>query len=297
MNNVKTSKSIVNPIVRKDLKVISRSMKFSWGLFAYEAILALIFLFIMLTIRSVGSYSGIRSNTDVYEAYISFFLVIGIAQLIMISLIIPIITASSISGERERQTLDVMLTTTTSAPAIIIGKVSSAVFRVMIFVVASVPLMAISFIMGGLSWLMLLEYTVLAFVYAIMAGSIGTFCSSVCRKSIPAIIMSYVIYGTIYGITYVPLLLVAILGDIDNAVWSFLPLAFNPVQSFIVFFYGRMTGESLYEEIYSYGTNNHPIFEFFGSTTVWLIISVILQLGIAAFFIWMASLRLKPRNK
>lgn len=297
MNNVKTSKSIVNPIVQKDLKVISRSMKFSWGLFAYEAILGLIFIFIMLTIRSVGLYSGIRTNTEVYESYIAFFPVIGIAQLVMISLIIPIITASSISGERERQTLDVMLTTTTSAPSIIIGKVSSAVFRVMIFVVASVPLMAISFVMGGLSWLMLLEYIVLAFAYAIMAGSIGTFCSSVCKKSIPAIIMSYVIYGGIYGITYVPLLLVAILGNIDKAAMSLIPLTLNPVQTFIVFFIGRMTGESFFEELFSYGTQRSRLFEFMTSTTAWLIISVALQLGVAAFFIWMASLRLRPRNK
>ncbi len=33
-----------NPIVKKDLQVTARSMRFSWGLFAYDAVLVLAFL-------------------------------------------------------------------------------------------------------------------------------------------------------------------------------------------------------------------------------------------------------------
>ena len=35
----------VNPIMKKDLRIRSRSMKFAWGLFAFEAVLGVIFLF------------------------------------------------------------------------------------------------------------------------------------------------------------------------------------------------------------------------------------------------------------
>jgi len=35
----------LNPIVKKDLRVISRSMKIAWGIFAYEVVLAIIFFF------------------------------------------------------------------------------------------------------------------------------------------------------------------------------------------------------------------------------------------------------------
>ncbi len=41
----------LNPIVKKDIKVQSRSMKICWGLFAYELILALVFLLKMYVIR------------------------------------------------------------------------------------------------------------------------------------------------------------------------------------------------------------------------------------------------------
>ena len=158
---------ISSPIIKKDLKVISRSMKFSWGLFAYECILGIIFFFVMLAMGAFTTLTGSQRNTDIYEGFVAFFPIIGVAQLCMISLIVPIFTASAISGERERQTMDVMLTTTISPVSIIIGKISSAVIRVMIFIIASIPLMAVSFVMGGLSWLTLFEYLILAFVYAV----------------------------------------------------------------------------------------------------------------------------------
>ena len=38
----------LNPILKKDLRVTSRTMKFSWGIFIFEAFLGIIFLFAML---------------------------------------------------------------------------------------------------------------------------------------------------------------------------------------------------------------------------------------------------------
>ena len=41
----------LNPIVKKDLQVAARSMRMSWGLFAYEAVLALAFMLALLVIQ------------------------------------------------------------------------------------------------------------------------------------------------------------------------------------------------------------------------------------------------------
>ncbi len=288
---------MINPIVKKDMKVISRSMKYSWGLFAYEAVLALAFCITMLAVSTIGSYSGIRNNVDMYEEYVAFFPVVGVAQLCIISLIVPIITASSISGERERGTLDVLLTTTITPTQIVIGKVSSAVIRVMIFVIASIPLMATSFIMGGLSWWILLEYILMAFVFAIMSGSIGTMCSAFCKKSIPAIIMSYVIYGIIYGGCYLPMVIVSIVfSDIDDLPVLMLGQLINPVTSFILFFISKLGGEDLIDLFY-YNSSFNGFWTFLFKTNVWLIISSIFQLGIAALAIFIAAKKIRPGRK
>ncbi len=286
----------VNPIVKKDLKVISRSMKYSWGLFAYVAILGIVFIFTMLIIGGVDRYTGSYKNTDIYEGYVSFFPVIGIAQLCIISLIVPIFTASSISGERERQTMDVLLTTTTPSYSIIIGKITSAVLRVMTFVIASIPLMAVSFVMGGINWGTLFEYLILAFVFAIYTGSIGTFCSAVFKKSIPAIIVSYIIYGAIYGLTYTPAIIVSIMSDIDDGFLAFITTLGNPVQEFLMFFYQKISGEGLMDYMIQYG--NYPDFvTWIFKTDVWIVLSCIFQLGIAAFFIWLSTLKIRPGKK
>ena len=286
----------VNPIVKKDLKIISRSMKFSWGLFAYECILGIIFFFVMIALGAFTNLTGSQRNTDIYEGYVAFFPIIGVAQLCMISLIVPIFTASSISGERERQTMDVMLTTTISPVSIIIGKITSAVIRVMIFVFASIPLMAVSFVMGGLSWLALFEYLILAFVYAIYAGSIGTFCSAVFKKSIPAIIMSYVIYGVIYGLTYIPALLASIIGHNYDYLPLFICTLINPVQLFIMFFYSKIAGEELFD--YMISNSKYPgIITWIFNTNAWLIASCVALLLVSALFIWLASRRIRPGKK
>lgn len=285
-----------SPIIKKDLKVISRSMKFSWGLFAYEAVLFIVFL-MSISIMNVSSslYGGVRSNIDLYNGYIYFFPIVGITELIIIALIIPIITASSISGERERKTMDVLLTTTISAPAIILGKIGSAVIRVMTFIIASLPMLSLAFLVGGLSWLTLFKYIILAFIFACFAGSVGIFASSVCRKSITAIILSYVIYLGIYGLPFV-VMLVEYLINIQRNKYFVTPFALmiNPVFSFLVFFVGDMSSYSITDEIF-----NSPkgIMSFIIKDGVYITLSQIVQIGLTVLFVFFAAKRIKPGKK
>ena len=47
-----------NPIVKKDLQVTARSMRLSWGLFAYDVILVLAFLLALAVIQGqVNNFS------------------------------------------------------------------------------------------------------------------------------------------------------------------------------------------------------------------------------------------------
>ena len=135
-----------NPIVKKDLQVTARSMRFSWGLFAYEAVLTMTFLLALTMIQQMsGSF---YSSSNVYSSLIYLFPVLSVAQVCIVALIVPIITASSISGEKERQTFDIMLTTCMSPFSIVLGKVMSAVLRILFFVAAGMPIMALAFVVG-----------------------------------------------------------------------------------------------------------------------------------------------------
>ncbi|MDE5596480.1 MAG: hypothetical protein K2J04_01445, partial [Lachnospiraceae bacterium] len=126
-----------NPIVKKDLQVTARSMRFSWGLFAYEAVLTITFLLALSAIQQLSS--EFYSNSNVYGYLLYLFPVLSIAQVCIVALIVPVMTASAISGEKERQTFDIMLTTCMSPFSIVLGKVMSAVLRILFFVAAGMP--------------------------------------------------------------------------------------------------------------------------------------------------------------
>ncbi len=283
----------VNPIIKKDLRVSSRSMKLAWELFGYVAIQAGIFILMFSAMRSLGAYTY---GVEIYQSFVAFFPVLAITQLGIISISIPVITASSVSGEREKGTLDTLLTTTTSYFSIVFGKMMSAVIRIMIFILASIPLMAISFMVGGLSWTILIEFIFLAFVFAILAGSIGVYCSSKCKKTISSVLLSFGIYALISGGSFVPMIVIYIMfgngpyNSLESALKVVFSLQlFNPVVSFLAFFLDRLTSEDIINDIYDA--------VFFGNTNVWLVLSVICQLLLAYFFLMRAANRINPLNE
>ena len=282
----------INPIIKKDLRVTSRSMKMAWELFAYVAILGIIFLLMFSAFRS---YSSDFDNTELYQAYVFFFPALAITQLGIIAIAIPVITASSISGERERGTLDTLLTTTAGLNSIVFGKMMSAVIRVMIFIIASIPLMAISFMVGGLSWMVLFEFLGLSLVYAIFAGSIGVYCSARCKKTITSVMMSFGLYFVVYALSFVPMIIAAIVfsrsygSALENALKTTFTLQLaNPVVNFVVFFLTRLTSEDFLEDMFDN--------IFLGNSNVWMILSVIVQLLLAWFFLKLAANRINPLN-
>ena len=137
----------LNPIIKRDVRVQSRSMKICWGVFVYELILALVFFLVMLIIQEENKYS----TSNIYSTLVLLYPILGVTQLVVLALIVPVRTASAISGEKERQTFDIMMTTSMTPFSIILGKVMTAIIQSMFFVVASMPVMALSFVIGGMS--------------------------------------------------------------------------------------------------------------------------------------------------
>ena len=234
----------LNPIVKKDLQVTARRMHFSWGLFAYEMALALAF---MLAISMIQADSNsYYSSGNVYSYLIYLFPALAIIQVCIVALIVPIMTASAISGEKERQTFDIMLTTCISPLSIVLGKVASAVIRVLFFVTAGMPIMSLAFVVGGLEWSSLLYFVLTIIMLSVLSGSIGIFCSSFCRKSLLAVVLSYVFYFVIYILTFLPVILKSLWGKGDYIGESPLFLLLNPGVFFEEFFNQIMTGESVF---------------------------------------------------
>lgn len=283
----------LNPIVKKDLQVSARSMRLSWGLFAYELVLTLAFLLALAIIQEESSY--IYSSGNIYSYLIYLFPVIAIVQVCIVALITPIITASSISGEKERQTFDIMLTTCMSPFSIVSGKVISAVLRIMFYVVAGMPIMALSFVVGGLSWSNLFYFLLAVILLAVFSGSIGILCSAFCRKSITAVIMAFGFYFVIYGMTFLPLLIQSFFGSGNNGE-VLLPLLFNPAVFFEEFFMHIMSDSSLLGNRPFSMTDVGYITYYLTHGKVWMFVSVGCIILMSVVFLKVAAWKVNPMH-
>lgn len=283
----------MNPIIKKDLQVSARSMRLSWGLFIYEAVLTMAFLLALLIIQEESS--NIYSSNNIYSYLVYLFPVVAIVQVCIVALITPIITASSISGEKERQTFDIMLTTCMSPFSIVLGKVISAVMRILFYVVASMPIMALSFVVGGLSWSNLLYLLLAITLLAVFSGSIGILCSAFCRKSITAVILSFSFYFVIYGLSFLPFLLRIFLGRGDGGE-SLLPLLFNPAVFFEEFFMQIMTGYSILGDTPFARNDVGFITYWLTHGKVWMFVSAGCILVLAFVFLLVAAWKVNPMH-
>ncbi len=296
----------LNPIVKKDVKVQSRSMKICWGVFAYELILAFVFFLAIVVIKQQSRYSA----NNIYSAMVWIYPALAMTQLVILGIVVPVRTASAISGEKERQTFDIMMTTGMTPFSIIMGKVMTAIIQSMLFVVASLPVMALCFIIGGMSWSYLLWFLAIALLISFFSASIGILCSSLCKRSISAVIMSYGFYLLFFLGTVLPYLIYSITSvnmsysgpaTVFSVSYSYgenwcLFLLLNPAVYLTEFFAQILVGDSIANNLVNLtGTfpTGGPI-RYIAVNNRWLIVSTVMFAAVSFLFLWLAAKRINP---
>jgi ABC-type transport system involved in multi-copper enzyme maturation permease subunit len=123
-------------------------------------------------------------------------------------MVAPALTSGAISVEREKQTLELLITTPVSTLGLVVGKLFSSLAYVFLLIAASVPLMSIVFAFGGLAPEDLVRAYVLLVAVAFGIGSIGLFMSALVKRTQIATALSYLVvlgltFGTLALHTYV----------------------------------------------------------------------------------------------
>ena len=90
------------------------------------------------------------SSANIYSSIVWLYPALAVTQIFILGVVVPVRTASAISGEKERQTFDIMMTTSMTGFSIIMGKVLTAMIQSMFYVVAGLPIVALAFVIGGL---------------------------------------------------------------------------------------------------------------------------------------------------
>ena len=182
---------MLNPVFRRELSTSLRSWKTYGALTVYVAILILVQRVAMSSAVGGYSYYGYGYGFDPKDTTMLYSILSGF-QFVLIAIITPALTAGSIAGERERQTLNLMLITKMSTLKIAAGKLMSSLSIIVLLIIAAMPVFAMVFYYGGVSILDLIAIVLYTILSAAAMGSICIFLSSLFKRTVSATVLSYI---------------------------------------------------------------------------------------------------------
>lgn len=179
-----------NPVIKKELRGRMRGRQASALLTGYLAVISMV---IGLVYTSMAATSpSIMGDPDFRQtAGKAIFGTVVMLELLLVSFIGPALTAGAISSERERQTFDLLRTTTLPARSLILGKLGSALAFLLLLVFAALPIESIAFLIGGVGLAEMLLSSLMLVVTAIFYCTLGMFFSSFMKRTLGATVSSY----------------------------------------------------------------------------------------------------------
>ena len=176
-----------NPVYEKEIRSTYRSVRILAIIVIFNIILALVGISRLSYIVNDMHFNGSAE----YSAMLQLYIMIATIEFLLLVLIIPGQTAAAISGERERRTLDAMLSTNITPAALILGKLMASLTTTFLFITSSLPVLSLVFIYGGIQvsdLALLLGYMLFSAIYI---GSSSICFSSYFRHTTTSTIISY----------------------------------------------------------------------------------------------------------
>ncbi|MDF2609460.1 MAG: conserved hypothetical rane protein [Lachnospiraceae bacterium] len=289
----------LNPIYKKELKTGVRTFKTSLILLGYNGLLALFGLFAFYLTFEYGSRYGSRVN---YADILQIYAIIAATEFGLVLFTVPALTSGSISGEREKQTLEILLTTGLKPIKILRGKLASSISMMILLAFSSLPIMGLVFSIGGITLSDLGAFMLLVIVIAIFLGSIGIFFSTLFKRTTAATVATY---GTLLILvvgTFILIWAAVMLDEIKfstvnvNGIYQppnvgnlLLVLLINPAITCYALIEAQIgTGSNFTSFLRNFGTLSPFIEEH------WFIISITIQLGLSVILMWWAAKLLDP---
>lgn len=210
-----------NPVTIKELRSRMRGRRAFVVLSLYLLILSVAILLVYMVYLSSSS---MPSSTMARTTGKGLFAAVLAVQVVLVTFIGPAFTAAAVSGERERQTFDLLRTTLLSAEAFVLGKLVSSLSYIVLLVVVSIPLQSIAFLLGGLSAVELILSQILILVAAVTYALYGLWCSATMRSTLTATVATFsgALFAT-FGIPVIAFVALLFLGTVGGALTTFDP--------------------------------------------------------------------------
>lgn len=278
-----------NPIFKRESMVTARNFKFAFMLLIFNGILAVVAL-----LNMYSTLSQINLTAEIqYTSFLDLYMFVAILEFIMLLFFMPALTAGSISGEKEKRTLELMLTTNMTPTQIVIGKMMSSLSTMLLMVISSFPIFAMVFVYGGVTAKDVGTLLLCYIASAVFVGSIGICCSCILKKTTIAMIGAYGMTGFMILGTYGMNQLTTYTGQITSQMGVVLRfLQMNPATTFVVTMM-QLLGPSQRSGIAGLLGNQSTN----GFLDNWIIMSVVVQFIVSMGLIWLSVYAISPKKK
>ncbi len=197
--------SALNPvgaIFGKELRVTARRKRTYFLRFIYLGVL----LLFLLGVYSEHSYERHGHSNALLKAQqqnamgLEFFGVFSFFSITAMAILGPVLTSTSMSGERLHKTLPVLLMTPLSSWEIVSGKLLSRVLVATTLIGLSLPCLAVVRLLGGVELDAMFSTICLCLSTVLFAAALWLFFSTCINRAYGTIILSYVVLLMLYAI-------------------------------------------------------------------------------------------------
>lgn len=285
----------MNPVYKKELQINVRSIKLPVMIIFFNMMLTLIGLIVFYDIISL---TEIEANIS-YSSAITLYQLLVIIEFSLLVFVVPAVTAGGISGERERQTLDILLSSRLTPANIILGKLASSVNTMILLIISGLPVISLIFIFGGVTFRDVLTITIYLVFVTFFVGTLGIVFSTAVKRTTSATVLTY---GSILFFCLGTLLLTAMLvfvirfqnpeaEALAGAGWTLIILLLNPVITLLELL-ERQVGVTFDLFDWRFGMEI-PLF----LKTHWIILSIMLQSVLTGVLLYFSCHQLDPLKK
>jgi ABC-type transport system involved in multi-copper enzyme maturation permease subunit len=202
-----TLQPVTGPILDKELRVTSRRKRYFVLRVVYLALLLIILAMVWVdTISSnqptLMTVSRMAIAGQILTSFIVWFQFIGL------QVVAVILLSTAISEEIYHKTLGVLMTTPITAAQIVLGKLLSRLWQLLLLLGISLPVLAVIRVFGGIPWEFLAAGLTLTLCSVLFVGSLTMLWSIYCRQAYAAIIFSALSLAGLFAL--VPFMVVII---------------------------------------------------------------------------------------
>jgi ABC-2 type transport system permease protein len=200
----------VNPVIGRELTERLRGFRAFLAISIFVWVLALAMFLVFEGNAGTSDAFDLSARTGVGRLV---FETVVLMMTVLVLFFVPGLTAGAIAGERERQTLATLQVTMLRTRSILFGKVAAALVFLLLMIVAALPVLAVSYLLGGIRLADIFMGVLAVFVVALLVATMVVAVSSFAKRVQSATLLAY---GFTALLSFIGPLVYGILMLLDN---------------------------------------------------------------------------------